>query len=163
MIVGVISDTHDNLNKIVSAVELFNAKSVWAVIHCGDFVAPFALLPFKNLKCTNLYAVLGNNDGEKAGLKTVAKDNGWELAVAPHSIELGGKKIGIMHEPDYLDSLLSQSQYDIIAYGHLHKPSIEKYKGTLLINPGEACGWVTGEATVATINLKTMESCLHSI
>ncbi|MBN1899885.1 metallophosphoesterase family protein, partial [Candidatus Sumerlaeota bacterium] len=46
MIIGIISDTHDHLQMINSAIELFKREMVEAVIHCGDFVAPFAIKLF---------------------------------------------------------------------------------------------------------------------
>jgi len=36
MLIGIISDTHDNARNLLKAVELFNEKEVGLVIHCGD-------------------------------------------------------------------------------------------------------------------------------
>jgi putative phosphoesterase len=36
--IGIISDTHDNLPAIKRAVDLFNEKNVDLVLHAGDFV-----------------------------------------------------------------------------------------------------------------------------
>ena len=72
MKIGIIADTHDNLIKIRRAVEIFNSHSVDFVIHCGDFIAPFALNPFDDLRC-EWVGVFGNNDGEKKGLLAKSK------------------------------------------------------------------------------------------
>ena len=34
----------------------------------------------------------------------------------------------------------------------------EKVKKTLVINPGEACGYLTGKSTIAIIDLEKMEA-----
>ena len=44
MLIGVMSDTHDNVPLIEKAVALFNDRKVGFVIHAGDYVAPFALI-----------------------------------------------------------------------------------------------------------------------
>jgi uncharacterized protein len=42
-LIGLISDSHDNLNAIRKAVEFFNRKEVKAVLHAGDLVSPFTI------------------------------------------------------------------------------------------------------------------------
>ncbi len=39
MILGIISDSHDNLPKLKKAVTLFNKKNVSLVLHAGDYIA----------------------------------------------------------------------------------------------------------------------------
>ena len=59
MIIGVFSDSHDNIEKIKKAVSFFNSRKVDLVIHAGDFVAPFAIAPMEELNC-QLVCVFGN-------------------------------------------------------------------------------------------------------
>ena len=63
MKIGIISDTHDNMSKIKSAVEFFKKAGIKTVLHCGDHTAPFALNPFKK-SGLHLIAIWGNNEGE---------------------------------------------------------------------------------------------------
>lgn len=67
MIVGVISDTHDNVSAVDSAVSIFEERGVETVIHCGDVIAPPVVPHFEGLE---VHAVLGNNDGELDGLES---------------------------------------------------------------------------------------------
>jgi predicted phosphodiesterase len=39
--IGIISDSHDNMDAIRRAVEFFNKKEVKAVLHAGDLVSPY--------------------------------------------------------------------------------------------------------------------------
>ena len=71
MLVGVIADTHDNLPLVARAMELFRRRGVGAVLHAGDFVAPFALKPFVAADMP-LTGVFGNNDGERDGLAALS-------------------------------------------------------------------------------------------
>ena len=162
MKIGVISDTHDNVPKIEAAVGYFNRAGVDAVLHCGDFVAPFALLPFKEL-LPKLYLVYGNNDGEKKGLRALAAANGWTLGNMPMEVELGGKKIAMLHEPDRLEDMRRAGRHDLIVYGHTHKPRASHDGGRLALNPGEGGGWLSGKATLAVVDLETMAVTFHEI
>lgn len=62
MKIGLISDTHDNIQNIQNAISLFNDKHVSFVIHAGDIVSPEAVEASTGMK---LIGVLGNNDLER--------------------------------------------------------------------------------------------------
>jgi len=148
MKIGLISDTHDNLPKIKKAVEIFNKNRVEFVIHAGDFVAPFSLLPFQELNC-DWTGVLGNNDGEKKGL--ITKSQG-RIKQGQISLILDNKKLIVIHDIENYDNEYA----DIIVFGHTHKPVVKKLGESLLINPGEASGWLSGKATIAVVELDSL-------
>ena len=59
MKIGLISDTHDNIQNIQNAISLFNDKHVSFVIHACDIVSPEAV---KGSAGVRPIAVIGNND-----------------------------------------------------------------------------------------------------
>jgi len=65
MKIGIISDTHDNIENILKAVKEFNSRHVDIVLHAGDFVSPIAVESFAGIK---LVGILGNNDTDIPGL-----------------------------------------------------------------------------------------------
>ena len=154
MKIGVISDTHDNLPKIKKAVELFNKEGAQLVIHAGDIIAPFAAEAMSELRC-RVIAVLGNNDGEKIILARKFEDIG-ELHANMAQIEISGKKIAVVHYSDSVEALVASGQFDIVIYGHTHKIDVRQGK-TLVVNPGECGGWVTGKSTVAVVDLDELD------
>ncbi len=143
-----MSDTHDNLPKIQKAVEIFNKSKVEFVIHAGDFVAPFSILPLQKLNCEWI-GVLGNNDGEKEGL--ITKSQG-RIKQGQVSLMLDNKKLIVIHDIEKYNN----EHTDIIIFGHTHKPEIKKIGKSLLINPGEASGWLSGKATIAIVELNSL-------
>ncbi|MFX1309152.1 MAG: metallophosphoesterase [Promethearchaeota archaeon] len=165
MKLAVISDTHDNMNNILKAVSIINERNVDALIHCGDYVAPFVKKWFDNLNDSiknQFYGVFGNNDGEKLfllqNLGQICKfaQNGHELI-----LELGGKRIFASHMPkkQTIEALANSGDFDIILSGHTHYLSNKKLKnGILVINPGELCGYLTGKSTFVIIDTEKMES-----
>ncbi len=160
MIAGLMADSHDNLLQIKEAVDFFNSRKVALVLHAGDYVAPFAIKELKKLSCPFM-GVFGNNDGEKEGLEETAGQIG-EIHFPPFSLELGTRKILLLHELQKLDSLKIY-EYDLIVYGHTHKAEIRREAGTLLINPGECGGWLSGCSTVGWINLEKMKAEIVSL
>jgi len=157
MKVGIISDTHDQLVRINDAINVFQNEKVGAVIHCGDFIAPFAIKIFQKLHCP-FYSVFGNNDGEKQGLLKAAKGFGGELFDPPHLYTIEGEKILVYHDPPNWEKMSSRaSSPDYILYGHTHQPDFGKQGGIPVINPGEACGWLTGRAFIGILDLGSGE------
>ena len=156
MRVGVVADTHDNLPKIKRALELFDEVRVGAILHAGDFVAPFALQPFLNAGVPFL-GVLGNNDGERDGLLKLCAT----LYESPHRFELGGRTIVIAHEAKDLEPKLSEGA-ELCIFGHTHQPEIRR-DGILTVNPGECGGWLEGESTVAILDLDAMHAELINL
>jgi putative phosphoesterase len=61
-----------------------------------------------------------------------------------------------MHEPRALSAFLASGQYDLIVYGHTHKPEIRGGR-PLLINPGELGGWLTGQPSAALVDLEALK------
>jgi uncharacterized protein len=154
MIIGIIADTHDNMITLKKAVAYFNARKVRHVIHAGDFVSPFTFRVLKGLTA-DFTGIFGNNDGDRLLLQ---KRSGGKLHNQPLLLELASRKIIVMHEHTIVDALAASGHYDLVIYGHTHEAEIRKVRDTLLINPGEASGWLYGKTTVAVADLTEMKA-----
>ena len=152
MLVGIMSDTHDNMPQIRKAVDLFNERKVGHVIHAGDFTSPFTFRILKDLK-SNFTGIFGNNDGDKLLLHHMSEGR---IFNQPHTFKLDGKKIVVIHEHHVADALADSGHYDLVIYGHTHKTEVKKAKDTLIVNPGEAGSWLYGKSTVAIVNLSDL-------
>ena len=68
------------------------------VLHAGDYCAPFASLPFE-ASHMSLAGVFGRNDGDRRGCVPCAQQGmGPELFESPHSFEIGGQRILLVHD-----------------------------------------------------------------
>lgn len=152
MKLGLLADSHDHCDRLRQAVSLLRDRGVEAVLHAGDFIAPFTIPILGELDCP-VHAVFGNNDGERVGLTRRFEGVG-EVSERPRELELGGRSILLCHEPFGLDSMGRKSPFDLIVYGHTHRHEIRRGE-TLVVNPGEVCGWVTGKATCGVLDLDT--------
>ncbi len=148
--IGLLSDSHDNLTRVREAVRLFNDAGCDLVIHTGDFVAPFTVEELRNLRAP-IKAVYGNCDGEKAGLARAFQGLG-EIRNAPLKFSHAGLRFLVCHLDAPVKRYLASKAYDVVVFGHTHKPLVERRDGVLLVNPGEAGGWLRGKSTVALLD-----------
>jgi len=155
--IGILSDSHDNLQKLEKAIRFFNKNKTDFVFHAGDFVAPFAILKLKKLPC-DWRGVFGNNDGEKSGLLRASEGR---IKKGPLRIKLAGKKIVLVHDINTIS--LRKENAQLIIFGHSHKPQVIKEKNRLIINPGECGGWLSGKATVALVDLASLSGKIFEI
>lgn len=156
MLVGLISDTHDRLPAIRDFVKLFAARGAPLVMHAGDYCSPFALGPFIEANLPVL-GIFGRNDGDPEGLKAIAAAGvGTELYESPHSFEVGGRRILLVHDLGEVNKR-SIDSHEIVVHGSTHRQQTVTRGKTLVVNPGEACGWLTGSCTAALLDLDTRE------
>lgn len=153
MKIGVVSDSHDRLPALERVLQLFAWERVEAVLHAGDFVAPFAakLLAADRVHAP-VYCVYGNNDGERDGLKAILP----QVQDGPLRLELGGRTIVMHHALDWLKPAQKRGA-DVIITGHTHEVVVDRKGDKLVLNPGECCGWVTGRCTAAVLDLDTLD------
>ena len=147
MKIGVISDTHDRLDGIDSAVKIFADSKVDMVVHCGDWVATFTfdyfvqkLAPLK----VPIRAVLGNNDTELARRRAARATSGGNVELSPKSVfefEADGRRIAVYHgqDPSVLSALIECKKYDAVFSGHTHTVRNERVHDVLVLNPGTTC------------------------
>lgn len=162
MKLGIVSDTHDDLDVVETAVETFEEESVDAVVHCGDVVAPFSATPFDGP--WDFYAVRGNNDGEW-GLEDAVEEFGSYLGEMGE-LTLDGAPIAVYHgtSQPIVDALCACGSYDYVLHGHTHQRAHEDRDGTVRINPGGIVfrDGMAGPAAVV-LDLTDGEVAVHDI
>ena len=156
MRIGLIGDTHDRLPAIAELARRMVAGGVSLVLHAGDYCSPFALAPFSEAQ-VSLIGVFGRNDGDREGLRGYAgKLVGVELFESPHSLELGRDRILIVHDLGEV-ARRSVESHTLVVHGCSHRQEMKTRGETLLVNPGEACGWLHGAPSAAILDLDTKQ------
>jgi hypothetical protein len=154
MLIGIISDTHDDMAQIRRAVEVFNERGAAHVLHAGDLVSPFTFEYFGGLRCP-FTGIFGNNDGDRLLL---SEKSGGRLHNQPLGVDLGGKRAVVVHEPLMVEALARSGLYDIVVYGHTHTPDIRTVGNALVINPGKAARLHKGGSTLAMLDTDKMRA-----
>ncbi|MEM4243330.1 MAG: metallophosphoesterase [Candidatus Bathyarchaeia archaeon] len=160
MLVGVISDTHDNLPMIEKAVKRLNEEKVGLTLHAGDYVSPFVIPKFKALNAP-LIGVFGNNDGDRELLKKRCSETGnCEIRGRFAEVTVEGFRIALLHgdETELLNALINCGGFDAVVYGHFHAEVSRVNGKTLVVNPGEVCGYITGKVTMALLDTVKREA-----
>ncbi len=156
MILGVVSDTHNQFQHVDTIVEIFNNHKVDLVVHTGDITQAKTLSRFSRLNCP-LIGVYGNNDLEEKGLKDIAIQNGFNFHNPPFLLKVSNKKIAIFHEPEDIENFLKKEpSIQLIVHGHTHRYRNEKMGNVKIINPGECAGIFKGKNAVGVLNLEDL-------
>jgi putative phosphoesterase len=81
-----------------------------------------------------------------------------ELYPEPYQMNLNHKNIVILHKEGLIDALAESQKYEVIVYGHTHRTDLRKIGKTLILNPGECGGWLSGKSTIALLDLTNLKA-----
>ncbi|NNF14906.1 MAG: metallophosphoesterase family protein [Gemmatimonadetes bacterium] len=120
--VGVISDTHGLLRP--SAVAALDGSDV--ILHAGDVGGQDILDALGEI--APVHAVRGNTDRGP-----------WaELLPRTEIVSLQGAQIYMVHDVEDLDLDPAAADFDMVVYGHSHRPDVTTREGVVYFNPGAA-------------------------
>ena len=154
MKVGILSDSHDHRGAAAGALLLFRAEGVGMVLHLGDVCSPAVLAGYAD-PALSLCGVFGNCDSDRDGLQEAT---GGAFRQGPRIETVDGRTILLGHSYDQLQGELSgHGRFDLVLFGHTHRPLTMRVGKALVLNPGESCGLVRGKSTCAIVDLATME------
>jgi hypothetical protein len=156
MRLGLLADTHDRLPAIRALTRQMVQREVGLLLHAGDWCAPFALAAVQEVGLP-VIGVFGRTDGDREGLRaTAAAGLATELFESPHSLEVDGARILLVHDLSEVAER-SVAAHAVVVHGGSHVASRTEHGEALLVNPGEACGWLHGIPTAAVLDLATRE------
>jgi putative phosphoesterase len=155
MRIGVVSDTHDNLDNVERIVTLFEAARVDRVVHTGDITQAKTLAALGRLSAP-LVGVYGNNDLERTSLETAAAEQRLGFVDPPLLLEWSGRRIVVVHDPRDHDPAALRGR-DVILHGHTHRSVIERSRNRITFNPGECAGLLRGHNTIGVLDLPSLD------
>jgi len=157
MKIAIISDSHDNVPNLEKALAIIKNQGVELIIHCGDLCAPSMLSKVIAPDFQGEIHIVHGNVGDPDLLEKIAKKF---TNVTVHGeigeIKIENKKIAFTHFPEEGKKLAESQKYDIVFYGHTHKPWEEKINKCRLVNPGTLAGMFY-KATFAIYDTETNE------
>jgi uncharacterized protein len=156
MKIGIISDTHDNLEGTRKAADAFRVLGISKIIHAGDFCSSFTVEEFNGF---DLHAVFGNNDGDHFHILNKIKEIGGTHHNEFLEFEESGIRIAAYHGtvPAITDALIKCGTYRVVISGHTHEAVVKSHGETLHINPGAAHGFGK-QGTAAVLDLKDVSA-----
>lgn len=156
MLIGILSDTHDQVHYLPLVVDFYQERGIEMLFHCGDWISPFTLQYFRPLNVP-IFAVYGNNDGDKFTHQRIAKRVGLDLTMEDQLLmhSVSGKNLAIYHgtSAGIVTALIKCGDYDAVFYGHNHQAKIERHGATLAMNPGTLLDKTTDEVQGASFGI----------
>ncbi|UCC89277.1 MAG: metallophosphoesterase [Anaerolineales bacterium] len=164
MLIGVLSDIHDNLDNLIQALAIFRERGVKALIFCGDFCSPIPSRVMAGEFQGDVHCVFGNGDGDKFLMLHVAKTQYPNLKLHGEyaELEFEGVKVAVTHYPFYARALARTGDYQAVFSGHTHEASQERINDCLWLNPGDVMGW-KGKSSCAVYDTATNSGEIVSI
>ncbi|WP_165067557.1 YfcE family phosphodiesterase [Paludisphaera rhizosphaerae] len=149
MRIGILSDTHDQVERARRAVASLLAGGAEALIHCGDLTIPDVV---EEIVGAPAYIVFGNCDYYPDDLRLAMRRTGATCLEQGGLIELGGRRIAVTHGDSRreIDRLTAEAP-DYFFSGHTHLRRDERQGPTRFINPGAL--YRASEFTVGLLDL----------
>lgn len=155
MLIGILSDTHNKVERTRAAAELLKQRGAELLIHCGDLCIPEIVQACQEV--LPLVFVFGNNDSDMTRLLQEAADEVGATCLAwGGSVEVAGKQLAVVHghlTSDYRP--LIEAEPDYLFSGHSHYADDWQVGPTRRINPGALHR--AEQYSVALLNLETDE------
>ncbi len=135
MKLGIISDTHDRIDRVHAALELLRHQGADRLIHCGDITRPETVSHFRGWQ---IDFVLGNCDWQPDELQAAIAAIGGTLHDQFGHLEIMNRAIAWIHSDNaaLFQSLEYANHYDYLFYGHTHVAEQHRTGKTLVCNPG---------------------------
>jgi putative phosphoesterase len=139
-LLGVLSDTHNNILNLRKALEIFQQRGVRTLIHCGDVTT---LETLEWLVEFRVIYVFGNGDRTSGELRDMLlRYDPTNYGGLGFGGEIGGVSIAATHGhlSGAVDTLARSGKYDYVFHGHSHRRSDERVGRARVINPGALGG-----------------------
>jgi putative phosphoesterase len=169
MKICIVSDSHDRADPLAQAVREAAAQGAGMVIHCGDVIGTQTLRGALSVGLP-MHVIHGNNLGDPVSLSRWSRESNGQLHYhgADARLELGGKRVFVVHYPEYGYAMACTGDWDLVCCGHSHVAGIERVanvvNGTsLLVNPGTVAGlaapatWILGDLVTMQFEVRTLK------
>ncbi|PIR94995.1 hypothetical protein COT95_01140 [Candidatus Falkowbacteria bacterium CG10_big_fil_rev_8_21_14_0_10_37_6] len=150
MKIAIMSDIHDNMLNLTKFLSWIKENKIDQIICCGDVCNNETLKYLANNFKKTIYLVYGN--AELYQPEETKKFKNINFVGRFGAVDIFGKKIGLCHEPWFVEKVQEQDQCSFIFYGHTHKPWEETKNNAVVLNPG-TLGGVFYMATFAVVDL----------
>jgi hypothetical protein len=128
MKIAIVSDTHNNMATLKKAIDWIKKENIRLILHCGDISSQETIDEAKKYFGGEIKFVRGNAESDMAGVPDTLE------------LEIDGKRLFLVHYPNEAKKMAQSGKYDLVFYGHTHRPWDERVGDCHMINPGELAG-----------------------
>lgn len=157
MRLGILSDTHDRVERTKAGVGLLVEGGAEVLLHCGDITIPEVVYELSPLPS---YFVFGNCDFDLDPLRQAMTAIGGICLERGGLIEMDGCRLAMTHGDSTQElARLEAERPDYLFSGHTHQRLDVRRGPTRFINPGalhRASTWTVALLDCRTGELKTL-------
>ncbi|HEY3288616.1 MAG TPA: YfcE family phosphodiesterase [Anaerolineae bacterium] len=138
--IGVLADSHNNVNNLNNALAIFRARGITQLIHCGDVTSPTLLEAFRGFY---VWLVKGNNDYDWMSFKSEGRRLGnIQYCGRDADLVIDHHRIAACHGDDESlhHTLATSGLFEWVFSGHSHRAGLDSHGKTWLLNPGALGG-----------------------
>ncbi len=160
MLIGILSDSHNQYLAVRQAMALFDRLGVSHIIHCGDVGGPSVFEEFIGHRCSFVW---GNMDIPDPGTVAFLETIGIRVPTSiPLRLTLDDKSLAVFHghEPRFRQAIRTLD-VDYLLHGHTHAARNERIHGKRIINPGALHR--ANPTTVATLDTRSDEVTFYEV
>lgn len=160
MKLGILSDTHENVANLESALDAYRAEGITQIIHCGDLTSA------DTARCLEGFEVVyvdGNMDQDLPEIYRALRDlNPHSVVLPTYEGDIGGVSIGVTHgnNGSELRRLIEAGKHRYVFHGHTHRRRDETRGPTRIFNPGALGGLQFESRSYSILDLQTGEITL---
>ncbi len=139
MKIGIISDTHDNLRNLETALKVLKTEKVTKILHCGDVCGPEIIQALADF---DVWVAQGNMDRHIRLAQMIEEMLGRGRLAWLHRPTLNGYQLAMTHgdNEEALGNLITSGQHAYVFHGHTHRRRDQTVGRTRVINPGALGG-----------------------
>jgi putative phosphoesterase len=160
VLLGVVSDTHGNVEFTWEAVRVLESLEVDEVLHCGDIGSPTIVGLFDGWPT---HFVLGNVDDNELPLRQAIDACGQTFHGRFGELKREGRNIALLHSDNQrlFAETVNSGAYDLVCYGHTHVAEHHYQGKTLVLNPGAL--YRVANHTIAVVELPELSVTIVTV
>ncbi len=158
-----MADIHGNMAYLARAKQIIDEQKLGLVVICGDVQNEEAFDEIDSWS-QKVYLSLGNADYAIREMlnRKILKPRNIVVSFDHGELLIGGTRLAFCHYPKYADKLAESGRFNVVFYGHNHRPWEEKIGKTVMLNPGEIQAR-DGHPTFAIYDLVKMKAELKRL
>jgi putative phosphoesterase len=154
MKIGIIADTHDDIDNLKAVLRTLQAEDVTMILHCGDVCEPHMI---RALVGFDAWIAQGNMDRDLKLARVVEGMLGRGRFAWLQRPALNGHRVAVLHgdNDEVLANLIASGEYAYVFHGHTHRCRDQMIGRTRVINPGALGGRQPEERSFCILDLET--------
>lgn len=158
MKIGILADTHNNIDNTRWALDQLQAAGAERLLHCGDLTTPQMIEMFRGWDVAFVFGNMDTHNRDKLKA-TAASMDGMRGISQTYTDVIDGVRVAMCHghEVEPFREFTQSGDYDLVCYEHTHTREDRQEGRTRIVNPGALGSRQVGNWSCAVFDTQTGE------